>query len=136
MRKYEQKFKERWGVSYDGFKKWLKREYNLLPSDLAQVSLDEFTGYYKAQTATFRETYGLRYDKFKTWLKNVKGVSIGSLNKDYSDYIEEYTYIYMKNKLTKDEIFNLLWKNISGKTLLLTEKEKEVVKVLKGVEIE
>jgi len=130
----KERFKEQWGVTYSGFHGWLKRHHSLTPSELTQDYMKELTEYYKEKNQSFHATYGLIYENFKDWLERVKEVKIGDLKGDYGSYIEEYKWIAMKNKLTKDEMWELLWRTIHGKAL--TEKEEKVIDYLSEVEVE
>ncbi len=124
----KERFREKWGVSYSSFQSWLRRHYDVSPSMLPEDQMIDLMAYYKDNLGNFYSKYGIRYCPFRDWIEKVKGVKIGTLNGDYSEYIDEYKWIAMKNKLSKDEMWELLWRTIHGKAL--TEKEEKVINYL------
>ena len=102
-------FFEEHGVSYDGFRQFLKNHhYTTITQVKLTGELNEMIEDYKNHGNSFLSKYKVTYHSFRGWLEDNYDVTICEVSKDDREpYIAEYLYHRLTREFSKQEIIEV-----------------------------
>ena len=109
--RFEDNWKKKYGLAYNTFRQWLKRNHELSVKGLNEEQIHMFVDDHEWSTKTFEEVYGVKYYAFRDWFERHYENKIGDIDKgNMFQYVMEYTKASLLYSTNKQDLYTLITK--------------------------